>query len=74
MLWLQACTAADTTVKQTRPRRPQTNGEVERFRRILLHEWAYIRLADPGGSCWSPPPGAPIGVQILGRAGQVTSG
>jgi transposase InsO family protein len=30
-------------VKKTRPRRPQTNGKVERFHRILLEEWAYIR-------------------------------
>ena len=33
----------DTTVKKTRPRRPQTNGKVERYHRILLEEWAYIR-------------------------------
>lgn len=31
-----------TAVKKTRARRPQTNGKVERFHRILLEESAYI--------------------------------
>lgn len=29
--------------KKTRPRRPQTNGKVERFHGILVEEWPYIR-------------------------------
>lgn len=42
-LWHRACQTTGTTVKKTRPRRPQTNGKIERFHRILLEEWAYIR-------------------------------
>jgi transposase InsO family protein len=42
-LWHRACATTGTTVKKTRPRRPQTNGKVERVHRILLEEWAYIR-------------------------------
>jgi transposase InsO family protein len=41
--WAAACSAASITHKRTRPYRPQTNGKVERFHRILLEEWAYIR-------------------------------
>jgi len=42
-LWRDTCAALAVTHKRTRPRRPQTNGKVERFHRILLEEWAYIR-------------------------------
>jgi transposase InsO family protein len=42
-LWAAACAATGVTHKRTRPYRPQTNGKVERFHRILLEEWAYIR-------------------------------
>jgi len=34
----------DVTHSRIRPRRPQTNGKVERFNRTLLDEWAYVRV------------------------------
>jgi transposase InsO family protein len=34
----------DITHSRIRPRRPQTNGKVERFNRTLLDEWAYVRI------------------------------
>lgn len=42
-LWAAALADTNVTHKRTRPYRPQTNGKVERFHRILLEEWAYIR-------------------------------
>ena len=41
--WAAACARTGVAHKRTRPYRPQTNGKVERFHRILLEEWAYIR-------------------------------
>ena len=42
-VWAQALRAAGAAHRRTRPFRPQTNGKVERFHRILLEEWAYIQ-------------------------------
>lgn len=42
-VWRDALAETGTVHKRTRPYRPQTNGKVERFHRILLEEWAYIR-------------------------------
>ena len=41
--WSWTCADNRLVHKRTRPFRPQTNGKVERFHRILLEEWAYIR-------------------------------
>lgn len=43
LAWAAACAGTGVVHKRTRPYRPQTNGKVERFHRILLEEWAYIR-------------------------------
>jgi transposase InsO family protein len=42
-VWRAALDATGVAHRRTRPYRPQTNGKVERFHRILLEEWAYIR-------------------------------
>ncbi|RAO30357.1 Beta-glucosidase [Micromonospora noduli] len=41
-LWHDTCTQLGVTVK-TRPYRPQTNGNVERFHRTMTDEWAYAK-------------------------------
>jgi transposase InsO family protein len=41
--WAAVCSETSIAHKRTRPYRPQTNGKVERFHRILLEEWAYIQ-------------------------------
>ena len=41
--WRAACAALAVRPNRTRPRRPQTNGKVERFHRTLAEEWAYVR-------------------------------
>lgn len=40
-LFHDALKATGTSPRRTRPYRPQTNGKVERFHRILNDEWAY---------------------------------
>ena len=37
--------ALDPEIKhrRTKPHRPQTNGNIERFNRTLMNEWAYAR-------------------------------
>jgi transposase InsO family protein len=41
--WRDACRGLGITPKRTRPRRPQTNGKIERFHRTLADGWAYSR-------------------------------
>ena len=40
-LWQATCDELGITVKKTRPRRPQTNGKIERFHRTMADGWAY---------------------------------
>jgi len=42
--WRTALNGLGVSHRRTRPRRPQTNGKVERFNRTMLGEWAYRRL------------------------------
>jgi transposase InsO family protein len=43
-LWAQTCADLGITVKKTKPRRPQTNGKIERLHRTMSDGWAYRRL------------------------------
>jgi len=43
-LWRDTCTDLGITPKRTRPRRPQTNGKIERLHRTLADGWAHKRL------------------------------
>ena len=42
-LWQKVCDQLGISVKKTRPRRPQTNGEIERFHRTLADGWVHAR-------------------------------
>jgi transposase InsO family protein len=39
-----SCADLGIKTKKTRPRRPQTNGKIERFHRTLAEGWAYKKL------------------------------
>lgn len=41
--WRDALAETGTRHKRTRPYRPQTNGKVERYHRVLVEEWAYAQ-------------------------------
>ena len=41
--WKDACAELGVKPKFTRPRRPQTNGKIERFHRTLADGWAYSK-------------------------------
>jgi len=43
-LWRDTCEELGITAKKTRPRRPQTNGKVERLHRTMADGWAYKKL------------------------------
>jgi transposase InsO family protein len=43
-LWRDTCADLNIAMKKTRPRRPQTNGKIERFHRTLADGWAYKKL------------------------------
>jgi transposase InsO family protein len=43
-LWRDTCADLRITPKRTRPRRPQTNGKIERLHRTLADGWAYKKL------------------------------
>ncbi|WP_045825091.1 IS481 family transposase, partial [Williamsia herbipolensis] len=42
-LWRETCAELSIRHTKTRPRRPQTNGKVERFHRTLADGWGYAR-------------------------------
>jgi transposase InsO family protein len=42
--WRDLCVELGIVHTRTRPRRPQTNGKVERFNRTLNNEWARVRI------------------------------
>jgi transposase InsO family protein len=43
-LWRDTCAELGVAMKKTRPRRPQTNGKIERLHRTLVDGWAYKKL------------------------------
>jgi Integrase core domain/Transposase IS116/IS110/IS902 family len=43
-LWRDTCAELGIAHKRTRPRRPQTNGKIERLHRTMADGWAYRRL------------------------------
>ncbi|MGO4342657.1 integrase core domain-containing protein, partial [Pedococcus sp. 2YAF34] len=42
-LWRDTCAELGIRHTRTRPRRPQTNGKIERFHRTLADGWGYAR-------------------------------